>query len=139
MIASWPEELPRPDRNGWQRTAGEGRRRSQRDGGPPKVARRYSLVPDLVSMTIDVTRSEKARFDRFYRDELRRGTLPFLMPDPTTSGWQLLTGDEVPLVTDAGVPLLLEETWVCLFGENLPTETVYGVRFRISFDIAVMP
>jgi hypothetical protein len=90
-------------------------------------------------MTLDLSRAEKAHFERFYVEEVREGTLPFLMVDPTTSGWRLLTDEGVPLLTDEGVPLRLEETLLCLFGDALPSETTYGVRFRVSFQLAVMP
>lgn len=97
------------------------------------------MVPDRLSMTIDVDRSQKARFDRFYADDIRCGTLPFLMSDPTSSGWRLLSAEGDSLLTEGSVPLLIEETWICMLGDALPAETIYGVRFRITFDLAVMP
>lgn len=139
MIPVWPTELPRPMRPGFSFGAGDGRLRTRSDSGPPRVARRYSQVPDLVSMTFDFSRAELARYDRFFADEIRKGTLPFLMPDPTTSGWPLLTDDGVPLLTDEGVPLLLEDTWLVMLADEMPRRSVAGVRFRLELSLAVMP
>ncbi len=44
-----------------------------------------------------------------------------------------------PLLTGAGVPILLAARWLCLFGDTPPSEVVVGVEFRISFSVSVMP
>lgn len=139
MIARWPSELDPPMQEGWRRQAGDARRRSSTDSGPQRISRRFSRVARPVSIVLDLSRAQLSRFWRFYFEEAREGSQPFLMPDPTTAGWALLTDDGSALLTDEGLPLLLDETWVCLFGDQLPSETIYGVRFRVSFEIAVMP
>ncbi|WP_435656046.1 hypothetical protein [Brucella pituitosa] len=138
-VASWPTELPRPNREGYQGSPGEGRLKKRNEAGPPGYRRRTSSIPKYVSMTLDVSRDQLARFDRFYEEEVAHGSLPFLMPDPTTTGWPLLTTDGHVLTDHLGRPLLLEKTWLCLFGDTLPSQTVSGVRFRLSFQIVVMP
>lgn len=139
MMPVWPSELDLILQQGWQQQAGEARRRTANDAGPPRISRRYSQVARPVAMTLDMSRAEKARFDRFYFEEVREGTLPFLMRDPLTSGWELLADNGAALLTDGSAPLLLEETWICLFGTALPAETAYGARILISFELAVMP
>lgn len=138
-IASWPKELPRPMREGYQSSPGEGRQKKRNDAGPPSYRRRTSSIPKFVSMTLDVSRNELARFERFYEEEVSDGSLPFLMPDPTTTGWPLLTTDGRNLTDHLGRPLLMEKSWLCLFGDTLPSQTVIGVRFRLSFQVVVMP
>ncbi len=44
-----------------------------------------------------------------------------------------------PLLTGAGMPILLAARWLCLFGDTPPSEVVVGVEFRISFSVSVMP
>lgn len=135
----YPPELPKPERAGYQFSRGDGRSRTQEDRGPFNVRRRFSAVANAVAFSTILTRAELARFDRFFDEEVAGGSLPFLMPDPATDGWALLTDEGVPLLTDEGVPLLLAETWVCLFGAQLPAARPVGVQFRVTFEIAVMP
>ncbi|AMY72321.1 hypothetical protein [Frigidibacter mobilis] len=84
------------------------------------------------------TRSQKATFDSFFSDQAM-GTNLFWMPDPTTDGWPMLTADGAPVLTAEGAPVLLSAQWLCLFGDAMPTETILGVRFQISFSVSVMP
>ncbi|MGO1161741.1 hypothetical protein ACTOV4_07255 [Brucella sp. C7-11G] len=138
-VASWPTELPRPNREGYQGSPGEGRLKKRNEAGPPGYRRRTSSIPKYVSMTLDVSRDELARFERFYEDEVADGSLPFFMPDPTTTGWPMLTTDGRILTDHLDRPLLLVKTWLCLFGDTLPSHTPSGNRFRLSFQIVVMP
>lgn len=139
MTAVWPATLPRPARSDYEETRQEARIRSGADYGPPSYRRRTSSVAEAVSLSIRVWRADKAVFDRFWRDTTRRGVLPFFMPDPLTDGWPLLAPDGAPLLTPTGTPLLLSAQWLCLFGDSLPRTRPDGLRFRISFDIWVMP
>lgn len=107
--------------------------------GPPGYRRRFSSVAKLVTLSIVIGRDKKAIFDQFFDERTAGGTLPFYMPDPTTDGWPLLSSDGLPLLTGSGVPLLLASRWLCLFGDTLPTETILGVQFRMSFSVVVMP
>jgi hypothetical protein len=61
------------------------------------------------------------------------------MPDPTTDGWPLLDQDGAPLTTEGDVPILLAETWLCLFGDRLPAASIAGLHFRVSMTILVLP
>lgn len=137
-VAVWPDTLPCPMREGYEASRQDPRQR-RAASGPPGYRRRFSSAARLVRLTLEVSRAQKAVFDNFQRNDTRDGTLPFYMPDPTTDGWPMLTGDGTPVLTGAGAPVLLSARWLCLFGEDVPVETIIGVRFRIAFSVAVMP
>lgn len=135
---TWPSSLPRPSRNSWQAQQDDGRMRRS-GGGPPGYRRRFSSTARMVSLSINVPRSQKAVFDNFYMDTTSAGSTPFWMPDPTTDGWALLDAAGRPVNDATGQPILLSARWLCLFGDETPIETIQGVRFDISFSVAVMP
>lgn len=139
MIMEWPEELPRPERNTWQATPQEARRKTQPDAGPARYRRRFSSVPTLVTLSVLLDRNGKAIFDRFYGDDCKAGSRLFWMPDPTTHGWPLLTADGTPLLTSDGTPILLSARWLCAWGDQMPAESAQGVEFRKSFSVMVIP
>lgn len=139
MTAVWPSTLPRPMRQGYQASPTEARMKRRTEAGFPGYRRRFSSVAETVAMTIEVDRNERGIFDNFYRDTTANGTLPFFMPDPTTHGWALYATGGQRLLTASGQPLVLAARWLCLFGDALPATTVIGLRFRISFDVLVMP
>ena len=138
-VASWPAELPRPMRQSYQFGRGDGRLRTPQDAGPPRTRLRYSAVPSLVAMTVDLSVDETLRLDRFYDEEVGRGSLPFLMPDPELDGLVLSDGAGNVLTDGAGAVLTIAATWLCMFADGLPARTVVGVRRRVSFQIAVLP
>ncbi|MER8762897.1 hypothetical protein [Mesorhizobium sp. M0968] len=109
------------------------------DAGPPNVRRRFSAVASSVSFSTQLDRSQLARFDRFYDEETKQGTLPFLLSDPGTDGWPLLSDDGTPLLTDEGVPILMAETWLCLFGQQLPVVAAMDMIWKVTFQVVVMP
>ncbi|WP_235829853.1 hypothetical protein [Frigidibacter oleivorans] len=137
-IPTWPSELPRPSRAGYQRQALDPRLARSTETGPPGYRRRYSAVAETVELVVTLTRLQRSVFDLFHRD-LGHGSLPFWMPDPTTDGWPMLTADGTPLLTAEGTPMLLSAQWLCLFGSSQPIETVQGVEFVKSFSVVVMP
>jgi hypothetical protein len=139
MIATWPSELPRPERNTWSSQRQDGRRKRQGDTGPAGSGRRFSSVATTVNMSVLLARDQKAVFDNFYVDDCAEGSRLFRMPDPTTDGWALLDSDGNPLLMSDGTPLLLAKIWLCSWGDQPPTETIQGVEFRKSFSIQVMP
>lgn len=138
-IATWPAALPPPERDTWNFTRQDGRLRSQRDAGPPRYRRRFSATGRLVSLSMVVSRDGKAIFDRFYDVITAGGSTLFWMPDPTTDGWGLLTETPEFILTGDGLPILLGERWLCSFGDQVPSDTVLGIDFRISFSLVVMP
>lgn len=138
-LAVWPADLPKPQRDGFQGQIMDPRKRKATETGPPGYRRRWSSVARAVSLSIDVTRSQKAIFDNFYEDETGMGSLPFWMPDPLTDGWALLDAEGNAVLSGDGAPILLSAQWLCLFGDETPMESIRGVRFVIAFSVAVMP
>ncbi|MBC7313602.1 MAG: hypothetical protein H5U11_14005, partial [Rhizobium sp.] len=67
-VPSWPSTLPRPERNTWQETPMEARLKRNPEAGPPGYRRRFSGVPEAVSLSILVDRNNKAVFDNFRKD-----------------------------------------------------------------------
>lgn len=134
----WPTILPRPERNSWQSQSQDARQQRQNDAGPPGYRRKFSSAATLVSLSVILTRNQRAVFDRFHADDCKRGAQLFWMPDPTTDGWPLLAADGRPLLI-GGVPLLIAARWLCQFGDQMPVETIQGIEFRKSFSVVVMP
>ncbi|WP_226781832.1 hypothetical protein [Oceaniglobus trochenteri] len=139
MIAIWPTSLPRPERNSWQSAPQEARLKRQSETGPPGFRRRFSSAATTVNLSLVLTRQQKAVFDHFFDTETAYGSLLFRMPDPTTDGWAAQTDDGGTLLTASGSPILLAASWLCLFGDMLPTETIQATEFRKTFSVVVMP
>lgn len=139
MIMDWPTSLPRPERPSWQKTAQDGRSRSQGEGGPARYRRKISRSAQLVTMSLLLNRDLRAVFDHFYDIDCAGGTRLFRMPDPTTDGWPLLDSDGAPLFAESGQPLLLSKLWLCSWGDQVPVETLVGLECRKSFNLQVMP
>jgi len=139
MIAIWPDALPRPERGTWQSQPQDARRKRQSDAGPPAYRRRFSSVAKMVTLSLILSREEAAVFDRFFHEDCAEGSLLFTMPDPTTDGWPMLSSSGEPLLAAPGVPLLLSASWLCAWGDTMPTETLVGLEFRKSFSVVVLP
>ncbi len=139
-IPFWPDQLPRPMRQGWQKTLPDGRQSTKNDAGPPRVRRQYSSAVSPVAMTIDVSLDDRECFNRFWEIDTIGGSLPFWIIDPTLDGVPLMDELGDVLQDDAGNAILMEEWWLVLFDtQSPPAETVIGVRFRINFGLMVMP
>lgn len=138
MIHNWPASLPRPERDSWQLQPMEARRKSQPDAGPPGYRRRFTSVPRQVSLSVLLTRQQRAEFDTFWSVTCREGADLFRMPDPSTEGWALTDDLGQPLLIGA-VPLVLAGQWLCSWGDGTPIETLQGVEFRKAFAVVVMP
>ncbi len=139
MIATWPTELPPPERNTWSRVPQEARIKRTSDAGPPRWRRRMSAASETVELSLLLSRDLAARFDRFYKEATAQGTYLFWMPDPTRQDWALISGDGQQLLLGSGQPLFLAGQWLCSFGDHLPTETIVGVNMRKTFSVVVMP
>ncbi len=138
-IAQWPEELPRPMRDGFERGFGETRLKLSTDAGIPKMRRRFTAAAHPLSMTLELERDQLARFERFFHEEVAQGSLPFAMPDPTLDGVPLADGDGAYLTDEDGALLTIAATWVVLFGDQLPSTTPMGNLWRVSFQLFILP
>lgn len=139
MIADWPVELPRPERNTWQLQPQDARRRTQADAGPPRYRRRFSSAGKMVTLSLILSRNGKAIFDNFFHDTCAEGSHLFRMPDPTTHGWPQLASTGQQLLTANGRPLLVSAHWLCSWGDQTPVETLQGIEFRKTFSVVVLP
>lgn len=139
-VASWPTDLPKPERQTWQSTPQDPRQAHTPAAGVPQYRGKYSLAGELVSLSIVLDRNQKSIFDNFYKIDCKNGLLPFWMPAPTTDGWALLSGDGKAILNGDGTPILMSKTWLCIWGDTPPVETISGqVRFKKSFSIVVAP
>lgn len=142
-ILTWPAELPRPERNTWNRQLQEARQKRQLDAPLPTWRRRFSNAAQTVPLSVLLTRDQNAVFENFFHHETKKGVLHFWMPDPTTDGWALLADDGSPLLISGGaqdgLPILLSALWLCSFADQLPSETIVGVEFRRTFNVVVYP
>jgi hypothetical protein len=140
MTVPWyPPELPRPLRDGFKLQRGDGRTVTRPDAGPSIRSRRFSGVAHSVPFSTLLYFSEVARFNRFYDEETKQGTLPFLMPDPIFDGLPLLDGEGSALLTNDGKQILIASTWLCVFGEQLPAYRQLELEWEISFGLVVLP
>ena len=138
-VAVWPAELPNPSRGGYQ-AQNEDSRLRRSASGPRGYRRKYSSAGRLVQLQlVDVPRSLKAVFDNFYEGTVADGVLPFYMPDPVTNRWPFLLPNGQPALAGDGAPLLMAAQWLCIFGEETPSETISGTRFDIAFSVVVLP
>lgn len=139
-IPAWPSVLPNPNRSGYSLALGEGRMFTQDDAGPVRAGRKFSQVAKSMSLVIEVNRDLRAVFENFWFEDTKEGVRPFTMPDFSTDGWTLLDDAGEPLRDETGAPLLLAETWLCMFAtSSTPQISVRGVDWVISFAIQVMP
>ncbi|WP_053081517.1 hypothetical protein [Methylobacterium aquaticum] len=126
-IPFWPDELPKHfEREGFQRTRGDGRLRSKTTTGPGKERLRSRAIVDPFTAKLKVTRAQLRRFDAFLDQDLAGGTLPFLMPDPL-GGLPILVkiGEDMPSsVPDHGdnwiLALALDKLWTGTIEPGLP-------------------
>lgn len=139
MIQIWPVDLPRPERATWQLTSQDARRKTQSESGPARYRRRFSSAAKMITLSVILSRNEKAIFDRFFHGDCAEGARLFYMPDPTTEGWRLLASDGSPLVMSDGTPILMGSRWLCAWGDQLPAETLQGIEFKKTFSVVVMP
>lgn len=137
-LPRWPEELDPPLREGYAIARSENRLRRPLEQGPHRQRRKFSSVPTSVPMIIDVSRDHRARFDRFYDEQVVSGSLPFLIKDPTTHGLPIMIAG-VWLLDAAGQVITMAAWQLARFGAPPPQATVIGVRYRIHFTIEVMP
>lgn len=138
-LVVWPNDLPRPLRSSYGFGRIDARRMTPVDDGPPRPVRRLSRTADTAAMTLALKRWQLARFNRFFEEETRAGTVPFSMPDPSLDGFRLLGADGTPFLASDGMQIRVSATWLCHFGGQLPAVATRGAGWRVSFEVYVMP
>lgn len=137
-IPVWPSDLPKPLRAGYQRDRQDIRVR-KRGNGPQGYRRKYSAAVEILSLSFELTRSQKAVLDNFYSHATSDGALPFYMPDPATDGWAMLSSSREQMLMPDGTPLLIAKRMLCQFSDNLPSERFVRDLFEVSFSVEVLP
>ncbi len=113
---------------------------TQPDAGPMRVRRAFSRSPKLVGMTVLIDRAQLATLETFVTEDLKYGSLAFILPDPHTDGWSISDESGIPLTDEAGNQLTMIADWLCLFSQQgLPSFTPNDLEFRVSFQIMVLP
>ena len=109
------------------------------ESGVPKQRSRGPKLSS-VSCVVKASADQRARFDRFWEEEVGGGTAPFLFRDQQIDGYRLGTETGAQLLTEDDVPLQIESWWLVQFGQQQPAYSrVTGRVFQISFDLIVLP
>lgn len=141
-MMTWPAELPqRVNREGYQASWSDGMQWADTDTGPGKSRLGTWAAIEPMTCAVDVSIAQLSRFDRFYREDLRRGSDYFLMRRPEYDGVPLLTPAGAVLTTPAGVPLLVSSWCIVRFAKDQRPARQYlgGPWWRLTMALEVMP
>ncbi|WP_299808744.1 hypothetical protein [Tardiphaga sp.] len=136
----WPDDLPQRSLiQPFQASVRGNRLSTATDTGPAKQRRRGPAIRP-VTCGIMVGMNLRARFDRFYEEEVNFGITPFLIPDQQIDGTGLFDEYGGPLMDESGIPIVIESWWLVQFGQTQPaTVAIGGATFTIQFDLVVLP
>lgn len=117
-VPTWPTALPQRYRvEGNAESIADGRLKSQTDAGPGKLRPRTSARPDPLTVTLRMTAAQLDILAAFVRDDLGRGTLPFLVPAARGAA-----------------------TWLVRFADSLPAwVNVGGDRYNVTLSLEILP
>jgi hypothetical protein len=73
----WPSTLPWFQRDGYSEGDADNRVVSQMDTGPPKMRRKSTSAPRMMSGVLILTETQYATLQGFFRGDCFDGTLPF--------------------------------------------------------------
>jgi hypothetical protein len=125
---------------GYGREAAENRRFSQMERGAPKIRVSSRAGLETIRAAVWMRRFEVASFERWHRDVLKDGGLPFLIRDQRRDGYPLLRHDGTPLLNFNGKPLISTAWWLVYLGEGNWRETqVTDDGCRIEMTLMRMP
>jgi len=106
-IPVWPETLPQsPLIQGYTSTPVSSRLEFETEVGSPIVRNRANATPDNIREQYVFSTAQKNTFQTFWRNELKRGTVIFLKPDPENNHAQSLyqfRGGSEPVFTAVGI------------------------------------
>jgi hypothetical protein len=114
--------------------------KSAMETGPAKLRPRTSMAVRPVSGTTRCRQDQVARIDRFWLEDLKKGTLPFLFPDQIYNNANLLTDGLEQLLTDEDEVLLVSGWHLVQFAE--PPRSVplrRSTMFAVSLSLNVLP
>lgn len=139
-IAKWPSDLPQcPIVDGFRSGPRGSRLATTLDSGPPKIRRRGPKLR-TISLAQVFSADQRARFDRFWEDEIGCGTKPFLLRDPHLAGLRLCDDAGHPVTDQAGDVLTIESWILCAFSTDDPTwSKLPGGKYAPQFQIIELP
>lgn len=82
MAVNWPGDVP-GYADSWSEEDVDVVLRTENEAGPVKMRLRYTGISTKVQLTMGMTLAQFDALRRFFRVDLRRGTVPFLFQDPT--------------------------------------------------------
>lgn len=138
-IPMFPSSLKCMSRNNFSHQLGDDRRMTPADEGPTRVRRQRSLSADVVQLMIDTNLAGRETFGKFFKETTKNGSIPFHMIDPVLDGVPIKLNTGEILTNEDGEPILIAAYWLCLFGDQSPTYSIEGVRWKINFSVMVMP
>jgi len=110
------------------------------ESGPNKLRRRVSNTVKPVSGVLRCTQAQLARLERFWNEDTKSGTLPFVMPDQLYDGTPLLNDDGEELTTEEAETLLVAGWWLVQFdGPPVSTPRQRSTVFTVSVSLNVLP
>jgi hypothetical protein len=118
---TWPAELPQLfERDGYQPPATpDGRLMTATDIGPGKVRPRTSALPRPVAGTMRMTYEQADILEAFVRDDLAKGSLPFVFPAQGAA-----TGTWLVMIPKDGMPV---------------PGTIRNGQLRVQIRLQIMP
>ena len=87
MTVAWPSFLPKPQRQGHSYGRTDLIQRSEMEGGPIRLRRKFSDGPTQFNISLLLSsRQQWALFEAFYQYDLQQGALEFYLPIDTGAG-----------------------------------------------------
>jgi hypothetical protein len=139
-VPIWPSDLPTWILVDTYKSAPSGNRLvTEMDAGPAKQRRRG---PKMRSVTcgINLNSDERARFDRFWDEDLKGGVLPFWKMDAHFDLQAILDESSTPITAEDDSPILVDAWWLAQMGKTEPVYSALGAgNFKVEFEIVVLP
>lgn len=143
MALVWPSSLPQTmNRQGFQRSAGDGRLVSPTEVGPGKVRRLTASVVEPVAGSMWMTHWQLERFKAWWRVDTKQGSVRFTFPAIGVHGFPFYSEDGSILLKPDGGRLLRSAWWLVQFAPNAgpPSWASIGDNtWEVSLNLEVMP
>lgn len=117
-MATWPSTLPVPLLSGYQLEAGDPTARTSMESGPARVRRRFTAVPDEISLILHLSRAEMKAFRAFWANDWAQGAAWVFFP--------VLDGQEETLVNKECRPTK------GTFSATLPNQNYWRVQIGVE-------
>lgn len=141
-IPVWPSDLPqRVTIDGFSSGVRDGRLFAKMDRGPSKLRRLTSAAIKPQSCAINATIDDCARIERFWREDLKDGSLPFLFPSQLLDSMPLADPGGLFLQDPSGVPIAMTYYELVVFAEGAAPHVAPqgGMYFTVSFQLNLLP